>query len=67
MNATGMSTSGSGALIRIGNSVVTGNGTGINVVSGSIVSYKTNMIDGNGTNGTPITAIGANVSPAGTN
>jgi len=43
--------SGSGGALYIGDSVVSGNGTGL---SGSgIISYETNQVDGNGTDGTP--------------
>ena len=55
-NATGLSTVGANAMIRVGNTAVTGN---VNAVvmdtANTVLSYKTNRVDGNVTNGTPIT------------
>ncbi len=49
LNATGI-TVNAGALLFLGNSEVVGNGTGVNVVLGGTAnSYKTNEINGNGT------------------
>jgi hypothetical protein len=43
-----------GAVSRIGDSKVTGNVTGLGTAgAGQIISYQTNKIDGNGTDGTP--------------
>ena len=47
----GLTASG-GATVRLNGSTVTGNGTGLNATGGTIGSYKTNRIDGNGNNGT---------------
>jgi hypothetical protein len=47
-NGTGIQSTGSPA-IRVGESEITGNGTG---VSGTVSSYGTNQLDGNGSNGT---------------
>ena len=42
---------GGGAAVLIGESVVTGNTTGVAQLNGaSVSSYKNNQIDGNGTN-----------------
>ncbi len=52
-NSTGIFAVGE-ATIRIGDSTVTGNGTGLATApNGSIVSYETNKVDGNGTDGAP--------------
>jgi len=46
----------SGGTLRIGDSIVTANVTGVSVSgSGILLTYKTNQINGNGTDGTPIT------------
>ena len=47
----GINAAGS-ATIRIGGTVITGNGTG--VAGATLRSYKNNLINGNGTDGTPI-------------
>ena len=58
-NGTGVSTSGAG--VDLGSSTIIGNGTGISQTSGGTVSsYKNNQINGNGTDGTPLTALGLN-------
>jgi hypothetical protein len=44
-NGTGLLAAGAGAVVRVGNSDITGNGTG---ASGTISSYGTNQFDGNG-------------------
>jgi hypothetical protein len=50
LNGTGI-TVNAGGILFLGNSEVLGNGTGVNVVLGGTAnSYKTNEIDGNGTN-----------------
>jgi hypothetical protein len=57
----GIQANGPGVGILIGNSTVTGNGTGVSPVNGAIIgSYKNNSINANGTNGTPLTAVGLN-------
>ena len=48
-NVVGLSTSGAGAAIRIGSSTIFGNTTGI---SGTVLSYGNNQLNGNGTDGT---------------
>jgi hypothetical protein len=48
-NGTGFQTSGAGANIRVGESLVTGNS---NATSGTILSYVTNQVNGNGNDGT---------------
>jgi len=57
MNGTGVSATGAGAIIRIGNSTVTGNTTGLSASAGQIISYETNQVDGNGTDGSPTSTI----------
>lgn len=47
-NGTGIQNAGGTTNIRIGSSAIQGNTTG---VSGTVASYSTNQIDGNGTNG----------------
>jgi hypothetical protein len=48
----GISTSGSLARIRVGNTVITGNATGVSVGAGSIINtYGNNRNDGNGNDG----------------
>ena len=54
-NGTGIKSSGPRAQIRVGQSEITGNGTG---VSGTVLSYGTNQFNGNGAEGA-ITAISA--------
>jgi hypothetical protein len=49
-NNTGIQATGATIQMRVGESVITGNVTG---VSTGVQSYKTNQIDGNGTDGTP--------------
>ncbi len=54
-NGTGIIESGATAQVRVGESEITGNGTG---VSGTVLSYGTNQLNGNGADGT-LTAIPA--------
>ena len=49
-NSVGLQTVGTGAIIRVGNSMITGNGTGIS--GANILSYGTNQLNGNGSDGT---------------
>jgi hypothetical protein len=52
----GVLASGANALVRIGNSVINANAVGVaSAASGVLRSYKNNAINGNGTEGTPIT------------
>jgi hypothetical protein len=55
-NFTGIFSFGAGATIRIGDSTVTGNGTGLSAVN-AILSYGTNKVDGNGSDGAPTSTI----------
>jgi hypothetical protein len=50
-NATGVATTTNSPIIRIANNVITGNSTGVNIISGSIVSNGNNRIDGNTVSG----------------
>ena len=60
-NGFGVQANGSGAGIIMGNSTVTGNGTGVSQVNGGVVgSYKNNNIDANGADGTPLTPVTLN-------
>ena len=53
----GVQAIGAGATVFLGNSVITGNTTGVlTQTSGQILSMKNNMINGNGTDGTPLPA-----------
>jgi hypothetical protein len=52
----GILSSGANSLVRINNSSISGNVTGVASSGGGVVhSYRDNAIDGNGTDGTPIT------------
>jgi len=54
----GIFANGAGVTIRIGDSTVTGNTTGLSTQSsGTIASYGTNKVNGNGTNGDPTSVI----------
>jgi hypothetical protein len=58
-NGTGVSTSG--ALVRLANSTITDNSTGVSQTNGgTATSYKNNQINDNGVDGTPLTAVGLN-------
>jgi hypothetical protein len=49
---TADNTAGAGATVRVSDTVITGNGTGIDAVSGGqIISFRTNMLAGNTTDG----------------
>jgi hypothetical protein len=51
----GISSGGANSLVRINNSVVSGNATGVASSGGGVLrSYKNNAINGNGSDGTPI-------------
>ena len=50
-NATGLLAVGSGAVMRVGESRITGNGVG---VSGPVQSYGTNQLNGNASDGIPV-------------
>jgi hypothetical protein len=52
----GLDVNGSGAVVYLGNSTITGNATGVSVTAGTLYSFKQNQIAANTTNGTPITA-----------
>jgi hypothetical protein len=58
-NASGISCQGAGATVRMSNTVVSANGTGLNSGGGSaIVSYGNNRIAENGVDGAPTSTIG---------
>jgi hypothetical protein len=60
-NGLGIQGNGPAVGILIGNSTVTGNGTGVSVVNGAAIgSYKNNIINANGIDGTPLTAVPVN-------
>jgi len=57
-NSIGIFAGGTGATIRIGDSTVTGNNTGLSTnTGGTIASYGTNKVNGNGTDGAPTSTI----------
>jgi hypothetical protein len=57
----GVAVSGAAATVRIGNSTIYGNVTGVaTFAGGTLRSYKNNQINGNLADGTPITAEGLN-------
>jgi len=59
VNGTGIGVTG--ATLYLGNSVIIRNGVGVSITGGSVLSYKTNMIDGNTSgDGTPLTGIPLN-------
>jgi hypothetical protein len=53
----GAATSGGSASLTLGENTITNNVTGVSAPSGTLLSYKNNMIADNGSNGTPITAV----------
>lgn len=57
-NAIGVSSEGAGAVIRIGDSTISGNTTGLSASAGQIISYGSNRVDGNGSDGAPTSTIG---------
>jgi hypothetical protein len=58
---TGVAASGAGAIVRVGNSTISGNVTGVAVFNGATMrSYKNNQINANLTDGTPLPAEGLN-------
>lgn len=58
---TGVAVAGAAATVRIGNSTISNNVTGVIALSGgSLRSYKNNQINANTTDGTPIAAEGLN-------
>jgi hypothetical protein len=60
-NGTAFVANGSGAVVRFGGSVITGNTSVVSTVSGgTVTSYKTNQVDGNANNNTPIAGSGLN-------
>jgi hypothetical protein len=52
-NGTGIGVNG--GKLNVGNSVIAKNNVGVAITGGTVLSYKTNMIDGNTTDGTPLT------------
>jgi hypothetical protein len=58
VNGTGIGVNG--GKLYLGNSVVIRNNVGVAITGGTVLSYKTNMIDGNTTDGTPLTGIPLN-------
>ena len=54
-NSTGLlvNTSGPSATVRLSDNVITGNTTGISQPGGTVISFRTNMIAGNSSDGTP--------------
>jgi hypothetical protein len=59
VNGTGIDVTG--ATLYLGNSVIIRNSFGVSITGGSVLSYKTNMIDGNTTgDGTPLSGLPLN-------
>jgi hypothetical protein len=53
-NSVGLSANGTSAVVRVGDSTISANGFGLTNTSGAqMLSYKTNDVIGNGTNGAP--------------
>jgi hypothetical protein len=60
-NGTGVSATGTNAVVGLDQSLVALNGTGVSTAAGGqVLSYKNNAINGNGTDGTPLPALGLN-------
>jgi hypothetical protein len=53
----GVSALGAAATVRLSNTTVVGNGTGLNAGGGAIVSFGNNQITGNGVDGAPTTTV----------
>jgi hypothetical protein len=58
VNGTGIGVNG--GKLYLGNSVIIRNNVGVAIAGGTVLSYNTNMIDGNTTDGTPLTGIPLN-------
>jgi len=56
-SGVGASVSGGSASLTLGENTITNNVTGVSAPSGTLLSYKNNMIADNGSNGTPINAV----------
>jgi hypothetical protein len=57
----GVQANGPGVGILVGASEVAGNGTGVSQANGGVVgSYKNNVINANGIDGTPLTSVALN-------
>jgi len=57
-NGTGIHVNGVGAVVRVGDSTVTGNGVGFSTATGGqIISYQTNKLVANTTDGTPTSPV----------
>jgi len=59
-NGTGVSATGTNAAAGLDRSLIVLNGTGVSTAGGQLLSYKNNAINGNGTDGTPLPALGLN-------
>jgi hypothetical protein len=60
-NGTGVSATGTNAVVGLDQSVIVSNATGVSTAGGGrVFSYKDNDINGNGTDGTPLTALRLN-------
>ncbi|HKP68364.1 MAG TPA: right-handed parallel beta-helix repeat-containing protein [Pyrinomonadaceae bacterium] len=55
-NTTGIF-SNTGGQVRVMGSMITGNGTGLNAAGGTIVSFISNVFDGNTSNGSPTSSL----------
>ena len=55
-NTTGVF-AGTGGAIRITGNMITNNGTGLSVSGGTLVSFSSNMFQGNTTNGAPTSTV----------
>ena len=57
----GIIADGPSTFIKIGSSSIVGNANGVGSSNGgTLQSYKNNFIDGNGSDGTPVAAVGLN-------
>jgi hypothetical protein len=57
-NSTAVAANGTGASVLLSNSTIVGNGTGVSQSnSGSVTSFKNNVINSNAVDGTPLTGM----------
>jgi hypothetical protein len=56
-SGNGVGVAGVSATARVGGNTISNNGTGVANTGGTLQSFKNNQIAGNGTDGTPITAV----------
>jgi len=61
VNSQGLAANGNGAFVLVSNSTIVSNGTGVSLSNGgNVTSFKNNVINGNGSDGTPLNGTGSN-------